>query len=107
MAQFHYARLLADTGRTAEAESRFPEVLRYVPNDAEVHDYYARALGQSGKKFLAQLHLAYSALYANDARKTERFHDRAKALAADDAQKRALATFDEQYKERKEIWESR
>lgn len=106
MAHFFYARLLADTGRTTEAIHRYHEVLRHVPGDAEVHDYYARALGQQGQNFLAHLHLAYSGLYANDKRKTQRFAERARSLAATPEQRRQLATFEQQYAERKEIWEA-
>ena len=77
-----------------------------MPGDAEVHDYYARALGQQGQNFLAHLHLAYSGLYANDKRKTQRFAERARSLAATPEQRRQLATFEQQYAERKEIWEA-
>ena len=49
MASFFYARMLDETGRQAQADKYYTEVLRYVPEDAEVHESYARSLGKAGK----------------------------------------------------------
>lgn len=41
--------MLDETGRQAQADKYYTEVLRYVPEDAEVHESYARSLGKAGK----------------------------------------------------------
>ncbi len=104
MAQFFYARLLDETGRTLNAAPFYQEVLRILPEDQEVHAAYARSLGRSGKQFDAYLHLAYSALYKNDKQKTMQYLDQARANMRTNTHKTALARFDSKYKERKEIW---
>ncbi len=105
MAQFFYARLLDDTGRTLQAEPYYRGILQILPYDSEVHRAYARSLGKSGKHFLAYLHLAYSAMYINDKKKTKQYRDKAKGLVKSNADKQALQRFANIYKERKEIWE--
>ncbi len=105
MAQFFYARLLDETGRTLNAEPYYQEVLRILPEDQEVHAAYARSLGRSGKHFEAYLHLAYSALYRNDKRKTKQYLDQARSNIKTSTHKSAIARFDTKYKERKEIWD--
>ncbi|MDD2967445.1 MAG: M48 family metalloprotease [Desulfovibrionaceae bacterium] len=105
MARYYYARLLDETGRTREALPYYQEVLRYVPEDSEVHAAYARSLGQNGQTFLAHLHLAYSALYINDKKKTARLLEKAKGIQRSASDTQALRKFETIYKERKEIWE--
>ena len=105
MARYYYARLMDETGKSREALPYYQEVLRYVPEDSEVHASYARSLGQNGQNFLAHLHLAYSALYMNDKKKTARLLEKAKSAQRTAADKQALNKFETIYKERKEIWE--
>ncbi len=105
MAQFFYARLLDDTGRTLQAEPYYKRILYILPYDSEVHAAYARSLGKSGKQFLAYLHLAYSAMYSNKKKKTKQYSDKAKGLVKNDAHRQAFQRFAHIYKERKEIWE--
>ena len=81
MAQFFYARLLDGSGDKASAHKYYQQVLRRLPQDAEVHYYYGRSLGEAGKVFDAYLHLAYSSLYQNDKRKTESWLKQARPLA--------------------------
>ncbi len=105
MGLFFKARLLSTTGRQAESFPAFREVLRYAPEDSEVHYYYGRALGEGGKTFDAYLHLAYSALYSNDKKKVASYRDRAAERAVSQEEKDALDLFDARYEERREFWD--
>ena len=105
MASFFYARLLDETGRQAQAGRYYTDVLRHVPQDPEVHQAYARSLGTAGKTADAYIHMAYSALYANNRKLTERYFNQAKALAAKASDRRAFQRLETAYRERKEIWE--
>ncbi len=105
MAQFFYARLLDETGRTAQAEPYYKGILRILPQDREVHAAYARSLGRGGKHFDAYLHLAYSALYGNEKRKTTQYLKKAQGIATTSLHKAQLDYFDEKYQERKAIWD--
>ena len=105
MARFFYARLLDETGRTPEAEPYYKDVLRELPQDQEVHAAYARSLGRSGKNFQAYLHLAYSALYSNDKKRTKQYFDQAKGQTRTPQDQAELDRFSARYKERKEIWD--
>lgn len=105
MARFFYARLLDETGRSLDAAPYYSDVLRALPQDQEVHAAYARSLGRSGKTFAAYLHMAYSALYSNDKKKTKQYYEQAKGQARTSADKTELGRFDSRYKERKEIWD--
>lgn len=104
MARFFYARLLDETGRAGEAAAYYEDVLRFLPQDQEVHAAYARSLGMSGRSFRAYLHLAYSALYNNDKKRTRQYFDQARGQAATPAERAEAARFDVRYKERMEIW---
>ena len=44
-----YARLLDGSGDKASAHKYYQQVLRRLPQDAEVHYYYGRSLGEAGK----------------------------------------------------------
>jgi predicted Zn-dependent protease len=104
MARFYYARLMDESGRFPEAHPYYREVLRRLPEDPDVHEFYGRSLGRANLIFPAFLHLAYAALYSNDKKKTEQFMGRAKG-AAQSAQDRAdLERLGERWKERNEIW---
>jgi len=105
MAAFFFARQLDETGRQAQATRYYQDVLRYVPEDAEVHEAYARSLGKSGDTAGAYIHMAYSAMYSNNKKQTERYFNQAKALAGRSADKRPFQRLEAAYKERKEIWE--
>ena len=78
--------------------------LRRLPQDAEVHYYYGRSLGEAGKVFDAYLHLAYSALYQNDKRKTESWLKQARPLARTPVEQDQLKRFEAIYAERQEVW---
>ena len=105
MASFFYARMLDETGRQAQALQYYKEVLRYVPEDAEVHEAYARSLGKVGDSAGAYIHMAYSALYSNNKKQAERYFNQAKALSGKAANPRDFQKLEAAYKERKEIWD--
>lgn len=107
MASFFYARLLDETGRAAQAGSHYRAVLRHVPQDAEVHEAFARSLGKAGNTPGAYIHMAYSALFANNRKLAERYFNQAKTLAAKAPQeeRREFRRLEDAYKERREIWE--
>ena len=102
LALFYYARCLGDIGSTDEAIDYARQVLRKVPDDSEVHDLLARLYGAKRQLFSAHLHMAYSALYANNERKTQQNLDKAKGLVKDGAQKSQVERFEKLLKERKE-----
>ena len=104
MASFFYARMLDETGRQAQATQYYKDVLRYVPEDAEVHEAYARSLGKVGDSAGAYIHMAYSALYSNNKKQAERYFNQAKALSGK-ANPRDFQKLEAAYKERKEIWD--
>ena len=104
MASFFYARMLDETGRQAQAAQYYKEVLRYVPEDAEVHEAYARSLGKTVDSAGAYIHMAYSALYSNNKKQAERYFNQAKALSGK-ANPREFQKLEAAYKERKEIWD--
>ena len=104
MASFFYARMLDETGRQAQAAQYYKEVLRFVPEDAEVHEAYARSLGKVGDSAGAYIHMAYSALYSNNKKQAERYFNQAKALSGK-ANPREFQKLEAAYKERKEIWD--
>ena len=105
MASFFYARMLDETGRQAQATQYYKDVLRYVPEDAEVHEAYARSLGKVGDSAGAYIHMAYSALYSNNKKQAERYFNQAKALSGKAANPRDFQKLEAAYKERKEIWD--
>ncbi len=104
MACFYYARLLDETGRLPEAYKYYEEVLRYVPEDEEVHTTYGRALGKGGKNFMAFLHMAYGAMYANDKKKVEQYRKQAESQQKTPEDKVKMDRFTARYKERQEVW---
>jgi tetratricopeptide (TPR) repeat protein len=105
MATFFYARYLDETGNTTQAIANYKEVLRYVPDDPDVHEAYARCFGKMGKNLEAYIHLTYSALYANNRRLTGQYFAKAKALAEKATDKRGFERLEAACKERREIWE--
>ncbi|WP_419492862.1 tetratricopeptide repeat protein, partial [Desulfovibrio sp.] len=107
MARFFYARMLDETGRAQQAQPYYTEVLRAVPEAADVHEAYARSLGSIGKTGLAYIHMAYSAIYSNNRKLAERYFKQAKAKTEKSADSAAFRKLDAVYKERKEIWEDR
>lgn len=105
MASFFYGRLLDESGRAAEADRYYKDVLRHVPQDAEVHEAYARSLGRAGNQYRAYIHMAYSALYANDRKQAERYLKHAQKLSETAKDKREFQKLQAVYNERKEIWD--
>ncbi len=104
MALFFYARLLDDAGKNREAQEYFRDILLRLPEDAEVHYFYAQSLGQTKQLFRAYLHMAYSSMYLNDRKKTEQNLQRAKNAAKTPEETEALRRFETILKERKEIF---
>ena len=105
MAAFFYARMLDETNRQAQAANYYKQVLRYVPEDAEVHDAYARSLGKTGNTPDAYIHMAYSAIYSHNKKLAERYFNEAKSMSARTTDKTAFKRLETVYKERKEIWD--
>ena len=99
--------MLDETGRAQQAQPYYAEVLRAVPEAADVHEAYARSLGSIGKTGLAYIHMAYSAIYSNNRKLAERYFKQAKAKTEKSADSAAFRKLDAVYKERKEIWEDR
>ena len=105
MAAFFYARMLDETNRQAQAANYYKQVLRYVPEDAEVHDAYARSLGKTGNTPDAYIHMAYSAIYSHNKKLAERYFNEAKSMSARTTDKTAFKRLETVYKERTEIWD--
>ncbi len=104
MASFYLGRVSDEQGKYVEAQNYYKEVLRYVPEDAEVLTFYGNSLGKNGKHFEGFLQLAYASLYVNDQRKTENLLEKVKPLAKTPEQVAELEKFQKLYKERKEQW---
>ncbi|MDL2266425.1 M48 family metalloprotease [Desulfovibrio sp. OttesenSCG-928-G15] len=104
IAMFYHARALGDQGQTQAAIETTKRVLRKVPEDSEVHELLARLYGNNRQLFLANLHMAYSALFENNRQKTRQFLDKAKNLASGPADSTALNRFQRIYDERKAFW---
>ncbi len=102
MASFFMARLQDDDGNHARAQQSFRDVLRAVPEDAEVHESLARSYGRSGRQDLAYVHMTYAAIYSQNRRQAQRHFEKAKSLAQKTPEFRKLEAV---YKERREIWE--
>ncbi len=100
---FFYARILDDSGDRAGAQQRYREVLRYVPEDSEVHTYYGRSLGAVNRLSEGYLHLAYAALYVNDQRKADNWLEKAKAAARSPQEKKAIKDYEKKAAERAKI----
>ncbi len=104
MAQFFYARLLSASGDRRTAHQYYEKLLRVLPDDSEIHYYYGRSLGENGEVFKAYLHLAYSALYQNDRKKTESWLSKAKTAARTPQDQEAVKLFEKIYAERRSMW---
>ena len=104
LARFYNALILGETGNFLGAQEQFKEVLRYLPEDDEVHFAYGRLLGQAGYNFDAYLHLAYSSLYSNNKQQTKANKEKAESFAKTPAQQLELEKFEAKYKEREEFW---
>lgn len=105
MASFFYGRLLDETGRQKQAPEYYKEVLRHVPQDPEVHEAFARSLGKAGNNYLAYIHLAYSAIYANNKKMAEQHVKRARTISERMPDKKPFMALEKIYNERKEIWD--
>lgn len=105
MAGFFLARCLDDTGRPKQAINQYREVLRHVPQEPDVHEAFARCLGNNGDQAGAYIHMAYAAIYGNNKKLAKRHFEQAKKLAEKSSRKRDFQKLENVYKERKEIWE--
>jgi predicted Zn-dependent protease len=104
MALFFYARCLGDAGNNKQAIDYTREVLRAVPEDAEVHTLLARYYGADKQMFNANLHMAYGALYENNKKRVDQFFGKAKELAKTPDEKARAERFANEYKDRQEFW---
>ncbi len=104
IAKFFLARMLSEGGNNKDASRYYREILNVLPEDSEVHYYYAQSLGQEKKLFEAHLHMAYCYLYANNKPKTKQYSEKAKEYALNADEKAKLGRFEKIYKERSEFW---
>jgi predicted Zn-dependent protease len=104
---FEYARLLAQSGRVAQALPLMNRVRMNFPENADIYTTYGQMLGQAGELFEAHLHLAYAAVFESNERQAKFQMDKAKALARSDEQKREFARLEELFKKRSEFWKKR
>ena len=104
MALFFLSRYQADTGQIQDAINNMQVVLRSAPEDAEVHQFLAKFHGKHNDLFSANLHMAYSHLYTNNASRTEQFVKHTKELASTPEQQTRLARLTRLHDERKEFW---
>ena len=107
LALFFYARMQADEGKLLEAQANYRKILADLPDDAEVHFFYAQALGKDKQMFRAYLHMAYNSLYLNNKRKAEQNRDHAKNAIQTAQDEAELKRFDKTFKERLEILEGK
>ncbi len=103
MASFFYARLMEDNGHYDLAIDNYRDVLRRVPEEAEVHKAYAQALSKTRKEAMAYIHMTYGALYDGDKKKTEQYLNRAKALAKTSAERQSLQRLTNRVEEYKKL----
>lgn len=104
MAMYHHARALVALGQRDQAIPLLQRILGQLPEQAAVHAYLGRLLGQEGRLFSAHLHLGYAAIYTND-RKQADFHYRRAEEAAKTQQDRDQLTKQRRaYTEREEFW---
>lgn len=103
-ARFFLALCYLEDRQPNQAFKLFDDVLRYVPEDSEVYQYYGRALGEQGQLFKGYLYLAYSELYANNPKRANFWLDKAKKLAATQDDSKALEKFNQKFKERAAFW---
>ncbi|MBG0776557.1 MAG: M48 family metalloprotease [Desulfovibrionaceae bacterium] len=104
MALFFYARVLDESGNRVNAAGYYRKLLEKLPEDSEIHYYFGRSLGQQGDYFHARLHLFYSALYANDRKKTQFNLEKARAEARTEADKAELKDAEKALSNRAEFW---
>ena len=104
LTRYYRARVLAETGATAQAVTDLRLVLQSVPEEEEVHRTLGRVVGRSGDHFHGYLHLAYASLYDHKPKETASYWKKAKELASGPGQKDALERFETQYEERQKIW---
>lgn len=107
LAMFFYARMQADSGNLQTAQDMYRKILVDLPDDPDVHFFYAQALGRDKQIFKAHLHLAYNALYLNDKKKTRQQYERAKKAAQTPQDNADLKRFETQYRERRLLFEQR
>ncbi|MDE5831918.1 MAG: M48 family metalloprotease [Desulfovibrio sp.] len=105
MASFFYGRVLDETGGEKRAPQYYRDVLRRVPEEAEVHRAFARSLGKAGDESQAYIHLAYAEIYDNNKKMAEKYFKRAEALAGKTADKKPFDKLKAVYEERKKMWD--
>ncbi len=104
MALFFLARLLGEEGQYDRSSQLFERILRAIPEDSEVHFHYGRMLGTARRLFPAHLHLAYSALYAENKKQFEFHKDKASRYIFSPADREEFEELEAVYDERKEYW---
>ena len=104
MALFYQASYLAESGNLKPAIENAKKVLRFVPEDPDVHDFIARLYGQDNQLFKANLHMAYGALYSNNKSRIKQFVTKTKALIKIQDEQEEFQRFEKKLKEREEFW---
>lgn len=104
MALYHHARVLVALDQRSEAIPLLQRILEQLPEQAAVHAYLGRLMGQEGRLFAAHLHLAYSSVYTNDKRQAAFHAQRAEENARTDGDREELEKLRRVYKEREEFW---
>ncbi|MBR4742447.1 MAG: M48 family metalloprotease, partial [Desulfovibrio sp.] len=104
MASYYSALVLNTEGRQQEAISKLHEVLRFVPNEADVHIALAKCLNETGKRCEAYIHMAYSAIYSGNKEKAKQYLNQAKQLVKTSAETKAFKRLESLHEEYLKLW---
>jgi len=99
-----YAWILTQDQRYPEALTLLRKVNLAMPESVNVHQLLGRVYGTSGDMFHAYLNMAYSAVYANNARQAKMHMEKAKGYAKTDSDRSEYAALETTYKERSKYW---
>ena len=102
-ARFFLALCYLEDKKPDLAFKLFDDVLRYVPEDSEVHTYYGRSLGAVNRLSEGYLHLAYAALYVNDQRRADNWLEKARSTARTPEEKKAVKDYEKKAADRARI----
>ncbi|MCF8104668.1 MAG: M48 family metalloprotease [Desulfohalobiaceae bacterium] len=101
---YYKARILKELEKPGQAVDVLQRILGHLPELPEVHSLLGQVYGRKGDRFNGFLHLAYAALYENNAKKTEYYLDKIRPLAKNQMQQEALDRFLSDYDKRKKFW---
>lgn len=91
IALFYVARLMGERKDYAAAIQTMRQVVKEVPEDAEVRQHLGRLLGESGDMFGAHVQLAYASMYERNPRQASFHLEKARSLVKTPEQKKELA----------------